>query len=451
MLGVITSPDIRRRQEHSLPAVPTASHAGLKSAPSIDPPANPFVGSQSINSKTSQPTPSKSNSLQPVSESIAIAPNTLAPVTSSAVLTAKISSPQGATPDQSIDRFNLNENQPRPAFSLTQGPLTVTGLVNARTTDSVSGSSESAFTPQTSQGPEVSSVFDEIYSPTTINPDPQKVPVNPDTGGSSPVKPDTPPQNIFAKESDTGGEKEPVSIFKPSRVSEQAFNEESDKVDAVIEQQILAALAKRDTEVKAHEQAHSSVGGSLAQSPQFNYERGSDGKRYAVDGEVSIDISIVRGDPQATINKMRQVYAAAMAPANPSMADIRVAADAIRKMNQAQSELAEQRQSEVMTIKDMAPLIDAQTIIDGLTPPEPPEMTIAGEVDESGAVRRVQPEEDNVVSNTIDTINGQLKIEADSDFELLNSSAGTERYLSSTILEKYLPEAKASISVNFIV
>ncbi len=241
------------------------------------------------------------------------------------------------------------------------------------------------------------------------------------------------------------------SIFEPSEMSKRAFQEQGSDSNAIIEQQILAELSKRDTEVKGHEQAHSSVGGNLAQSPRFSYEQGSDGKRYAVDGEVSIDISVVRGDPLATVNKMRRVYAAAMAPANPSMADIRVASDAMRKMNQAQSELAVMRQSEVMTIKDMAPLIDAQAIIDGFTPPEPPEMSIAGEVDSTGAIRRAQPEENNVVGQTIETINGQLKAFPEPTFELLSSQDQTEGYLSDTLLAKYLPENKPASSFSFSV
>ncbi|WP_299794566.1 putative metalloprotease CJM1_0395 family protein [uncultured Shewanella sp.] len=454
MLGVTTSPDIRRRQETSLPAVPAAPRAGLKSAPAIESSAGSVVVAGPVNNKTSHAKPDSSSKIPSVSESISIAPNTLAPVTSTAVLTAKattISPPQSDTHELAVDGLNLSENLSPPTFSLTQGPLTVTGLINSRNTASTSGFNEPVLTPYVSQEPETSSVFDKIFSKAANKPESREEPLIPDTSDRGAAKPDSLPQNIFANESDSGDESEPVSIFKPSRVSEQAFAEQNDNVDNVLEQQVLDELARRDAEVKAHEQAHSAVGGSLAQSPQFSYERGSDGKRYAVDGEVSIDISIVPGDPQATINKMRKVYAAAMAPANPSMADIRVAADAIRKMNQAQSELSEKRQGEVLTIEEMAPMIDAQAIIDGLPPPEPPEMTIGGEVDETGAVRRVQPEEDNVVSDTIDTINGQLKVQADSAFELANSSNEVERYLSNTILDKYLPQEKASHSLNFTV
>jgi hypothetical protein len=72
----------------------------------------------------------------------------------------------------------------------------------------------------------------------------------------------------------------------------------------------------------------------------FTYQRGPDGAQYAVGGEVSIDLSPVQGDPQATIEKMRIVRAAAMAPAEPSGQDRAVAAQAMQIMLQAQSELA---------------------------------------------------------------------------------------------------------------
>jgi hypothetical protein len=111
-------------------------------------------------------------------------------------------------------------------------------------------------------------------------------------------------------------------------------------------------LSKRDAEVKSHEQAHASVGGAHAQSPSFTYEKGPDGRRYAVDGEVQIDVSVVNGDAQATLNKMMKVYAAAMAPVQPSMADIRVAAEALQKMNEAREELSIERQQGVIKLDD---------------------------------------------------------------------------------------------------
>lgn len=102
----------------------------------------------------------------------------------------------------------------------------------------------------------------------------------------------------------------------------------------------LQELKARDREVRAHEQAHQAVGGQHAGAVSYTYQRGPDGNQYAVGGEVSISVSPVEGDPQATIEKMRTVRAAAMAPAEPSGQDRAVAAQAMQIMLQAQSELA---------------------------------------------------------------------------------------------------------------
>lgn len=106
------------------------------------------------------------------------------------------------------------------------------------------------------------------------------------------------------------------------------------------ELQELSDLKARDREVRAHETAHQAVGGQYAGSISYVYERGPDGAQYAVGGEVSIDTSPVQGDPQATIEKMRVVRAAALAPAEPSPQDRAVAAEAMQLMLRAQSELS---------------------------------------------------------------------------------------------------------------
>ncbi|WP_309045210.1 putative metalloprotease CJM1_0395 family protein [Marinobacter sediminicola] len=107
----------------------------------------------------------------------------------------------------------------------------------------------------------------------------------------------------------------------------------------------LTELKARDREVRAHEAAHQAVGGQYAGAISLSYQRGPDGAQYAVGGEVSIDMSPVNGDPQATIEKMRVVRSAAMAPAEPSGQDRAVAAQAMQVMLQAQSELALEQKS----------------------------------------------------------------------------------------------------------
>ena len=99
-------------------------------------------------------------------------------------------------------------------------------------------------------------------------------------------------------------------------------------------------LEDRDQEVVAHEEAHARVGGQYAGAPRYDYQRGPDSQLYAVGGEVSIDLSPIPNDPTATIQKMRQVQAAALAPVEPSAQDRRVAAAAARNIQEAQMAIA---------------------------------------------------------------------------------------------------------------
>lgn len=101
-------------------------------------------------------------------------------------------------------------------------------------------------------------------------------------------------------------------------------------------------LKDRDREVRVHEQAHAAVGGQHAGSPSYEYETGPDGKRYAVAGEVSIDVS-EEEKPQDTVQKMQIVRAAALAPAEPSSQDLKVAAEASQKENKARAQVSEQQ------------------------------------------------------------------------------------------------------------
>ncbi|VXB85943.1 SprA-related family protein [Pseudomonas sp. 8BK] len=114
-----------------------------------------------------------------------------------------------------------------------------------------------------------------------------------------------------------------------------------------LEQLEVAKLVSRDQEVRTHEQSHAAVGGRYAGAPSYTYERGPDGKRYAVGGEVSIDTSPIPNDPEATLRKMEIVIRAALAPAEPSAQDRQVAAQAQLKMAEARVELAQQQRSEV--------------------------------------------------------------------------------------------------------
>jgi hypothetical protein len=120
---------------------------------------------------------------------------------------------------------------------------------------------------------------------------------------------------------------------------------EADQVQYRQEQQqqqdlkLVRSLSQRDAEVHAHESAHSAVGGQYAGSANYTYQRGPDGVNYAVGGEVSIDVGVIPGNPQATLEKMQLVQRAALAPAEPSSQDRKVAALAAQQANAARAEL----------------------------------------------------------------------------------------------------------------
>jgi len=157
------------------------------------------------------------------------------------------------------------------------------------------------------------------------------------------------------------------------------------------EQEVVDDLKERDAEVRRHEQAHAAVGGPYAGSPSYTYQQGPDGRRYAVGGEVSIDTAPIEGDPEATIRKLETVRRAALAPAEPSPQDQRVAAQASAGILQAQGELSAQRREEQDAAlaesrgedtvqRDTRPNVDPQDRAD--SPFEPAEIRPLGQAEE---------------------------------------------------------------------
>jgi len=112
------------------------------------------------------------------------------------------------------------------------------------------------------------------------------------------------------------------------------------------EKQQVSELKQRDAEVKAHEAAHMSAAGGLVRGgASYEYQKGPDGRDYAVGGEVSIDSSPVTGDPNASIAKAQQIRSAALAPRNPSSQDHKVATKASRMEDEARQELSKNEQN----------------------------------------------------------------------------------------------------------
>jgi len=112
------------------------------------------------------------------------------------------------------------------------------------------------------------------------------------------------------------------------------------------EQQTIQKLSTLDREVRNHERAHAAVGGQYAGAPRYQYERGPDGVNYAVAGEVSISTGAISGDPQMTIEKAQIIRRAALAPAEPSSQDRKVAAEASQMEAQARVELLAMQRDE---------------------------------------------------------------------------------------------------------
>lgn len=107
------------------------------------------------------------------------------------------------------------------------------------------------------------------------------------------------------------------------------------------DQRLLQQLQARDREVRAHELAHVAAGAGLVRSgASFAYQRGPDGRFYAVGGEVGIDTAPVPGDPAATARKAEQIMRAALAPAQPSGQDRAVAAQAANMAMEARLQQA---------------------------------------------------------------------------------------------------------------
>jgi|DewCreStandDraft_5_1066085.scaffolds.fasta_scaffold37560_2 hypothetical protein len=125
------------------------------------------------------------------------------------------------------------------------------------------------------------------------------------------------------------------------------------------EQKKVRELQERDRKVRAHERAHLMAAGDLARGgANFIYQCGPDGKRYAVGGEVHLDCSEVPDDPQATIRKAERVQRAALAPADPSPQDRRVAAEAAAMANRARQELVREKMEQQSEAASRHPSLD---------------------------------------------------------------------------------------------
>lgn len=173
------------------------------------------------------------------------------------------------------------------------------------------------------------------------------------------------------------------------------------------EKAVVEKLKARDREVRAHEAAHAAAGGQFAGAPTYSYQQGPDGRRYAVGGEVSIDLS-PGSTPEETARKADQIRAAALAPADPSGQDRAVAAAATQMKAQAQAEAATQRREELE-----AKQADEPAVPDAGTPeetpeiagPKPPGSEAGGPAAETGGQDLRQAAAANAYSRTDEAVN----------------------------------------------
>jgi hypothetical protein len=118
-----------------------------------------------------------------------------------------------------------------------------------------------------------------------------------------------------------------MTISSHSSIYSSVFNSINHKTNDTQTMQKISELQSIDTKVRAHEMAHQAVGGGFAGAPSYTLQKGPDGKDYAVAGEVPIKIEKGK-TPEETIANMQQIKAAALAPADPSPQDLRVAQNA---------------------------------------------------------------------------------------------------------------------------
>jgi len=137
-----------------------------------------------------------------------------------------------------------------------------------------------------------------------------------------------------------------ATLTREKKIEAVPAPEKTDNANDPQQQQKIEGLKRRDQEVKTHEQAHLAAAGGLAiGGANFNFIIGPDGKRYAIGGEVGIDVSEVAGDPQATIRKAEIIRRAALAPAHPSAQDYSIASKAAAMGAKAAMELVRSQQT----------------------------------------------------------------------------------------------------------
>ena len=135
----------------------------------------------------------------------------------------------------------------------------------------------------------------------------------------------------------------PTPIVQNNGREPNKAEEEQQKTE---EKNVVRELQKRDREVRAHEQAHAAALGPYKKGgPKYQFERGPDGRQYAVGGSVPVDLSPEK-TPEETRRKAQTIRRAALAPKDPSGTDFQVAAKAAQMGATARAEISKERKSD---------------------------------------------------------------------------------------------------------
>jgi hypothetical protein len=125
--------------------------------------------------------------------------------------------------------------------------------------------------------------------------------------------------------------------------SDAAGRRQQDTVD-------IQKLSQQDTNIRRYERVHLAVAGMVTRGGPYNeYRLGSDGRLYAVGGEVSLNINTGAGNSQQTLTKMEQVRRAALAQANLAIEDQRAAALARYDVYRTRLEMLNQEHEQALT------------------------------------------------------------------------------------------------------
>jgi hypothetical protein len=98
-------------------------------------------------------------------------------------------------------------------------------------------------------------------------------------------------------------------------------------------------LTATQKKVIAHEMAHMAKGGDIAGAASYSYSTGPDGRRYITGGEVPLSIPTT-DDKEQMLKELEKVRNAALAPAEPSGQDLKVASEASAQIQKLRGELA---------------------------------------------------------------------------------------------------------------